>query len=83
MPGAVGLCDDGVLGVSFAQFVLVEQRVQLDLVDRRRDECEVDKVFDVLRGEVGHADRSGMALSAGLNHASPGVHILAHGGAGQ
>ena len=46
---AVGLGDDRVLGVDGAQLGLVQQRVQLDLVDRRGEERQVDDVRQVLR----------------------------------
>ena len=58
--------------------VLVEQRVQLDLVDHRRDEGQVDDRRQMFLGEVGDSDRTGMSFSAGLDHAAEGVHILTH-----
>src|SRR6516225_1649129 len=54
----VGLGDDVVLRVCFAHVVVIEQGVQLDLVDGRRDEGQVDDRRQVIVGEVGHADRA-------------------------
>src|SRR5699024_11830401 len=50
---AVGLGGHVVLGVGRAQFLLVEQRVQLDLVDRRGRE----------RQEIGRASGRGRACN--------------------
>ena len=45
---AVGLGDDAVLGVRRAQLGLIEQRMQLDLVDRGHEEGQVDDRRQVL-----------------------------------
>jgi hypothetical protein len=66
-----------VLGVGGAQFGLIEHRVQLDLVDRRDEECEVDDRRQVLGGEVGHPDRTGVAVLVGLHYAGPAVDVSA------
>jgi hypothetical protein len=46
------LGDDPVLGMEGAQLLLLQQRVELDLVDRRRDAGLVDDPPQVLDAEV-------------------------------
>jgi hypothetical protein len=43
----VRLGDDAVVGVDRPQFRLIQQRMQLDLIDRRCEERQVDDVRQV------------------------------------
>ncbi|CUJ10681.1 Uncharacterised protein [Achromobacter xylosoxidans] len=67
---------DAVLIVKSAQFALREARMQLDLVDRRRDAGGVDQALQVGLGEIGHTDRAGTAVFLHLDHGAPGVDEL-------
>src|SRR6478752_5122434 len=51
--------------------------MQLDLVDRRGEEGQVDDVGEVFSMEVAHADGPGVAVLLPLHQAAPAVDILA------
>ena len=74
---APALGADAVLGVERAQRVLREVRVQLHLVDRGRDPGLVDELGEHRLGEVRDADRADEPALARLDHAAPGVDVLA------
>src|SRR5947209_12355404 len=73
---AVGLGDDIVPRVHRPELGLIEQRVQLDLVDRGGDVGQVDGRLHMLLGEVAYPDGAGDAVPAGLDQAAEGVHVF-------
>ncbi len=77
---APALGENALLGVEGAQFVLREQRVQLDLVDGRQDPGLLLQPLDVTGREVRDADRPDETLLAELDHRLPGIDELAHPG---
>ena len=79
-----GLGVDAVLGVERGS-VLLEVRVQFDLVHRRDDEGLLDQSGEVLRKEVGDADRLGAAVGVDLLEGLVRVHVRypSSGGTGQ
>ena len=72
---APGLGGDAVLGVPGAQLVLLEERVELDLVDRRQRLGLAGQPLEVLDAEVGDADRAGTALGVDPFEGAPGVEV--------
>ena len=51
--------------------------MQLDLIDRRGEERQVDDIRQVLGREVADPDRTGVADLLGLHDPAPGVDVLA------
>ena len=74
---AVGPGDNRIPVVDGAHVGLVQQRVQFDLIDDRRDETQIDQVGQLLGAEVADADRPGVTDLLGLHEPAPGVDVLA------
>ena len=61
--------------VKAAERALLEARVQLDLVDRRRNPGLADNPFEMFGAEIGDADRAREPLLAQSDHGPPGLDI--------
>lgn len=74
-----GLGGDALLRVVLAGGVLLEVRVQLDLVDGRDDGRRLDQLLQVLRVEVGDTDGLDPAVRVELLEGLVRVDVLAPG----
>src|SRR5690554_1565759 len=73
---APALGHDVVTGMELAQVPLGKTRMQLDLVDRRRDTGLGDDTLQVVLSEVTHPDRPHQTILAKFQHRLKSLHVL-------
>src|SRR6476620_339007 len=69
------LGEDALLGVEHADGLILKTRMQFDLVDRRTDVGLCKEALQVVRLEVGDADRLGPALAENSLQGPPGFNV--------
>ena len=73
---APGLGLDFMRGVPGVKLTLLQQRVQFDLVNDRRDARLVNQPLQVMNLEVADADTFHQPLFLQFNHSFPGINVM-------